>query len=148
MADVRLTSAQASKLRKLLDMWYRPSELAEEMDMHVNTVYNHIEQGCPHKREHRHIYIRGTVYRDWVKEQRDTGKVCLAPDEAYCLHCKTPRKFTVVEVHRMSRKREQVEGRCAVCNGTVYRIRAARRRTPNRRTRANDQADPGETEDV
>jgi hypothetical protein len=141
MARVKLTTTQVKKLRKLLDMWYRPSELAEEMSMHVNTIYRLVEQGCPHKRQGRHVFIRGTVFRDWVIGNRDTSKTHLAEDEALCMHCRVPRKFTVVKVTRMSRKREQVEGRCAVCSGTVYRFRAARRRTPDPDHRTSDQTD-------
>ena len=51
LAQVRLTTTQAKKLKKLLDMWYRPSELADEMQLHINTVYRLIERGCPSRRE-------------------------------------------------------------------------------------------------
>ena len=139
MAKVKLTTTQVKKLKRLLDMWYRPSELAEETGMHINTIYRLVERGCPHRRQGRHVFISGTVFRDWVIENRDTPKRHLSEDEALCMHCQAPRKFTVVRVTRMSRKREQVEGRCAVCGGTVYRFRAARRRTADPNHRTSDQ---------
>ena len=142
MAKVKLTTTQAKKLKRLLDMWYRPSELAEEMGMHVNTIYRLVEQGGPCKREGNHFFIRGTTFRDWVIENRATEKVHLAEDEALCFHCQEPRKFTAVEVHRMSRKREQVKGQCAVCGKTVFKIRAARQRTPGPGHKTSDQTDP------
>jgi hypothetical protein len=89
----RLSGSQRMRLAKLLDMFYKPSELAEEVGFTRRQVYRvYIPAGCPHKRdEKRYIWINGKIFREWYEE--NYPRVCLAKDEAFCLTCKKPAKI-------------------------------------------------------
>jgi hypothetical protein len=84
----RLDGKQRLRLEKLLDMLYKPSELAEEIGFtrrQVYRVYMHFK--CPHERdEKRRIWINGKAFREWY--ERTYPRISLADDEAFCLTCK------------------------------------------------------------
>lgn len=84
----RLSGTQRNRLVSLLDMLYKPSELAEEVGFTRRQVYRvYIPAGCPHMRdEQRHIWINGKVFREWYEE--NYPRVSLAQDEIFCLTCK------------------------------------------------------------
>ena len=86
----RLNGRQKTRLQSLLDMMYRPSELAEEIGFNVRQVYRvYIPLGLPHERiEHNHILINGHVSRDWVTDTYKKAEV--AENETFCLTCKYP----------------------------------------------------------
>lgn len=89
----RLNGNQRNRLAKLLDMMYRPSELAEEVGFEVRQVYRvYIPLGLMHERDsRRHIWINGKVFRDWAKNLYK--KRTLAKNEAFCLTCKKAVKM-------------------------------------------------------
>jgi len=66
----RLNGSQRMRLIKLLDMLYKPSELAEEVGFTRRQVYRvYIPSGCPHTRdEKRYIWINGKAFREWYEE--------------------------------------------------------------------------------
>lgn len=84
----RLNGNQRNRLAKLLNMMYRPSELAEEVGFEVRQVYRvYIPLGLKHERDsRRHIWINGIVFKNWVKDIYK--KRTLSPNEAFCLTCK------------------------------------------------------------
>jgi hypothetical protein len=89
----RLNAQQKQRLHSLLDMMYKPSELAEEVGFAMRQVYRvYVPAGCPHERdEKRYLWINGKAFREWALEvykKRD-----LASDEAFCLTCKRPVKM-------------------------------------------------------
>ena len=83
----RLNGAQRNRLKSLLDMLYRPSELAEEIGFNQNQVYRvYVDLGCPHERDiHNHIWINGVLFRDWYK--REYKKSTLKSGQAFCKTC-------------------------------------------------------------
>ena len=85
-----LSGQQRSRLGKLLDMMYKPSELAEEIGFAVRQVYRvYIPAGCPHEKDERGwIWINGKAFREWTEDMYKKRK--LAKDEAFCLTCKKP----------------------------------------------------------
>lgn len=98
----RLNGRQRLRLSSLLDMMYRPSELAEEIGFEVRQVYRvYVPAGCPHERDQsNHIWINGKAFRTWALEAYRKRK--LAADEAFCLTCKRPVK--IVEPEYFERK--------------------------------------------
>lgn len=84
----RLRGKQRNRLRRLLNMMYRPSELAEEIGFNQDQVYMvYIPLGCPHERdEHNHIFINGIDFRDWYLERYKKRK--LGKDQTFCVSCK------------------------------------------------------------
>lgn len=86
----RLKGSERMHLEKLLDMLYKPSELAEEVGFTRRQIYRvYVPAGCPHKRdEHNFIWINGKEFREWYEETYP--RVSLASDETFCLTCKKP----------------------------------------------------------
>jgi hypothetical protein len=84
----RLDGKQRNRLKRLMDMYYSPKELAEEIGVNVDRVYMvYIPGGCPNERdEKRHIWINGQVFRKWFEETY--AKQELKPGEAFCKTCK------------------------------------------------------------
>jgi hypothetical protein len=84
----RLNGQQRNRLGKLLNMMYKPSELAEEIGFRVRQVYRvYIPAGCPHERDNRgNLWINGKMFREWVEEVYKKRK--LARNETFCLTCK------------------------------------------------------------
>src|SRR5690606_23907052 len=90
-----LRQPHIARLGRLLDMLYKPAEIANEIGVHVDTVYrSYLPAGLPHTRDRRgNIWIHGPAFRDWahqVARRRRTRCHPLAPDQAWCVVCKTP----------------------------------------------------------
>ncbi len=88
----RLNGAQRMRLGKLLDMFYKPSELASEIGFsyrQVSRVY--LSLGCPCVRELGHVWINGKAFAEWY--EATYPKQMLLEDEAFCLTCKKPVKM-------------------------------------------------------
>ena len=77
----KLNGAQKNRMRKLFDMMYRPSELAEEIGFDVRQVYRvYIPNGLPHERDNRRqIWINGLAFKSWIEDTYK--KVRLKPDQ-------------------------------------------------------------------
>ncbi|MBN1122329.1 MAG: hypothetical protein JXJ17_14725 [Anaerolineae bacterium] len=102
----RLNGAQRTRLKSLLDMMYRPAELAEVVNFKVRQVYRvYVPLGCPNKRdEHNHLWINGKAFREWYYETY--LRTQLKADEAYCLTCLRGRKI--------------IDGQEKIKNGLIY----------------------------
>jgi hypothetical protein len=63
----RLDGKQRNHLKRLLDMLYKPRELAQELGINIDQVYLvYIPLGCPHRRDgKRYIEINGKEFREW-----------------------------------------------------------------------------------
>jgi hypothetical protein len=99
----RLDGSQKNRLAKLLNMLYKPSELAEEIGFTVRQVTRvYIPAGCPHTRdEHNRIWINGKEFREWVTEaykKRELGQ-----NQAFCLSCKQAVKMVNPERYQEGR---------------------------------------------
>ena len=117
----RLNGTQRYGLGRLLDMLYKPSELAEEVGFSRDQVYRvYLPLGCPHERdEWQHVWINGKAFREWYSEVYK--KAVLATNEAFCLRCRRPVPMEMPE------KREKGgvaywQGKCPNCGCTVVRI--------------------------
>lgn len=117
----RLNGIQRNRLKSLLNMMYKPSELADEVGFNVDRVYMvYIPGGCPHERDaQRHIWINGVSFRKWFEEVY--RKCPLKADEAFCLTCKRA-------VRMENPKKQQLEGliyylcSCPKCGRGLTRI--------------------------
>lgn len=53
---------------RLLDMQYRPAELAQAMGVGVGVVYKSwVPKGCPHERVAGQIWISGSDFLGWLQ---------------------------------------------------------------------------------
>jgi len=112
-------------------MEYRPSEIAAELQIHLDTVYRSlIPAGCPHRRDEKgHIWIVGTELTEWLSaHQRPRQR--MAPGMAWCCKChqvvpmQSPLKTTIT-----NRNLELVSGTCPHCQCQVNR---AQKRTTDK----------------
>lgn len=117
----RLSGRQTSRLQSLLNMMYRPSELAEEIKFEVRQIYRvYIPLGLPHERDdHNHIWINGVVFRDWIQETYQETK--LTENQAFCLTC---RKAVEIEdpVNHKKEGLEYLTCDCPQCGRKLSKI--------------------------
>jgi hypothetical protein len=138
---MHLRRDQMARLGRLLEMRYRPSELASEIGCHPDTVYrSFIPSGCPQERDARgHIWIIGTEFAKWAREAVSPKHITLADDEAYCLKCNKPVKMKgKITVKPTNRYLELMTGHCSECNSVVNRARARR---SNQEQNSSDQSE-------
>jgi len=125
----RLNGAQKNRLRKLFDMMYRPSELAEEIGFNKQFIYQvYVPNGCPHERDqNNHIWINGKEFRAWI--ERTYKKRRLNPDQGYCRTCDKGVKLVnpVLKTTKLG-DTDYLVGNCPYCGRTgIPRIVANRR---------------------
>lgn len=123
------TAPQLNRARHLLDMRYRPSELAAELQVCEETVYrSYLAEGCPHERDALgHIWINGAAFYRWARARGGRKRVKLAEGQAYCFHCQKPVNMVEVNTAKItSRYLEVVTGKCPECKSKVSRGRARR----------------------
>ena len=68
---IRFTRSQVQRVRRLLHMKYKPSEIAEEIGCGVEFIRRTcVRAGCPHERQKNGRYwIVGDQFRDWMLAQ-------------------------------------------------------------------------------
>lgn len=115
---------QQIKLSRLMNMRYRPAELAEELGVNVDTVYRSwIPAGAPCVRDNtRSYWIVGTEFAQWAQqeyERNQANKTGLAENEAWCMHCCRPAQIIDLSIRRINRHLAMKQGLCAFCGGKV-----------------------------
>ncbi|MBI5841461.1 MAG: hypothetical protein HZB19_15290 [Chloroflexi bacterium] len=116
----RLNGRERTRLGKLLDMLYMPSELAEEVGFITRQIYRvYVPLGCPSTKENGHIWINGKDFAEWY--EATYPKQTLLPDEAFCLTCKKAVEMVNPERRRKGRLRYWVCG-CPRCGRPLARI--------------------------
>ena len=117
----RLNGKQKNRLRYLLDMMYKPSELAKEIGCDKRQIYDvYIPLGCPHERDKNgHIWIHGLTFRDWLLKTYTKRK--MGKNEAFCPSCK--RFFTMSEPELHQKKGVSfLLDECPHCGNKAARI--------------------------
>lgn len=85
----RLSGVQRMRLGGLLDMLYKPSELAQEIGFSVRQVYRvYIPLGCPCERVAGRLWINGKSFLEWY--EITYPRQSLKENQAFCLTCKMP----------------------------------------------------------
>src|SRR3972149_7050825 len=125
-----LGRSQVIRLSRLLNMYYRPTEIAELLDVHVDTVRRtYLAAGCPHKRDNNgHIWIIGTAFREWAedviaKRERRTNEP-MDNDEAWCFKCNMRVKIIGPRTLAVNRYIEIIQSVCPHCGTKVNRAQA------------------------
>lgn len=87
----RLSHAQIIRLGRILDMLYKPSELAEEIDVNVDTIYrSYLPAGLPHICRNNTFWIHGPAFVEWAKQTiaaRHANHVVLPDGHGWCVKC-------------------------------------------------------------
>ncbi|MAT45375.1 MAG: hypothetical protein CL609_23850 [Anaerolineaceae bacterium] len=124
-----LKREQIIKLQRLLDMMYKPSEIADEIGVNVYTIWrSYLPAGAPHDRDKSgNIWIHGPSFREWALTQaglRKRKKHELQPDEAWCMKCNKPVKINNGKERPINKHTGLLQGKCALCGAKVNRLTA------------------------
>lgn len=124
----RFLRVQLIKLPRLMDMMYKPSEIAAEIDVTTETVYrSYLPGGCPFERDKAgNIWINGLSFAAWVREVTTKKEMNrLAEGQAFCLRCR--KAVTLARPRERFRGRYVVifQGKCEVCGAKINRAYAA-----------------------
>lgn len=117
-----------NRLSRLLNMMYRPSEIAEEIGVNTETVYrSYLPGGCPFEQDKAGNYwIHGLSFVAWVRSVKHRSQIAsLADGEGFCLKCQRAVEMTKPRLKHKSRYTAIFQGRCPVCGGKVNRAYAA-----------------------
>jgi hypothetical protein len=120
-----MTKTLKARLGRLLEMQYRPSEIAEELGISKDTVYRGwIPAGAPHVRdESGQLWLVGTELAAWLLDQDAVrAPVTLMPGEAYCMRCKAAVRIAGEVTREPAGYAVMVRGSCAVCGAGVARL--------------------------
>ena len=126
----RLGRSQVIRLSRLLNMYYRPKEIAEILGVHPETVRRtYLAAGCPHRRDaNGHIWIIGTAFKEWAEDviakrkRRETQP--MQEDEAWCFKCKGRVKLINPKALGVNRYLEILQSSCPSCGTKVNRAQA------------------------
>lgn len=120
---------QIIKLGRLLDMLYKPAEIAEEIGVDPDTIYrSYLPAGLPYTRdEHGDLWIHGPAFVSWAREmiaRRKNERAPLPDDHAWCLKCNEPVPLINPKVKKSNRYLELLQARCPQCGKVINRARA------------------------
>lgn len=123
-----LKHTQIIRLNRILNMMYKPSELAAEIGVTTDTIYrSYLPAGLPHTRDQHTIWIHGPAFVCWAKEtitKKEAQRKGLEPDQAWCMTCNQPVHLNHPRVRPVNRYLELLQARCPHCQHTVNRMRA------------------------
>jgi len=123
-----LKHTQIIRLGRILNMLYKPSELAAEIGVTTDTIYrSYLPAGLPHTRDEHSIWIHGPAFVSWAKEtvtKKQSQRKGLAPDQAWCMTCDQPVHMDHPKVRPVNRYVELLQARCPSCRHVVNRMQA------------------------
>ena len=124
-----LRHTQIVRLSRLLDMLYKPAEIAEEIGVHPDTVYrSYIPAGVPTVVDsHGRVWIHGPAFVAWARAtiaQRRSKRQPLADGQAWCMRCNVPVDLITPTVKSISRSLELLQAVCPSCGTQINRIRS------------------------
>ena len=113
------------KLSRLMDMLYKPSEIAEEIGVSVDTVYrSYLPAGLPYLEQDGQFWIHGPAFIAWARgtiSQRKNKRKGMDEDHAWCMKCNRPvmmnRPRAVYQNHYM----RILQSACPHCGCKVNR---------------------------
>lgn len=108
---------------RLMDMWYTPVELAEELQIPPRTVREWTHYDLPHQKDAMgRLWINGIQFAAWVDQVRAARpKINLREGEGYCLKCKCA--VEIQEAQKTLRDKMNVlTGQCPRCGSVVNRV--------------------------
>lgn len=120
----RLNPSIRRKMLLLLDMEYKPAELADQLGIRKETVRTYLYAGLPARKDAKgHTWIRGADFGAWAKAIMSTyeKRITLSENEYYCMCCHAP---TTTDKHtrRKSGNRDMLKGICVKCGSSVQKF--------------------------
>lgn len=128
--------AQVVKLARLLDMQYKPSELADEIGVTYDTVKrSYIPAGCPVVRDGSgRMWIHGLSFADWARaaiaEHKPKRREKLPANRAYCVSCRRVVAFPAKpeKIIPVNRWLEMAQATCPECGKKINKARGVIRK--------------------
>ncbi len=119
------------KLGRILNMLYKPSEIAEEIGVAQDTIYrSYLPAGLPHSRDAGgNVWIHGPAFVSWAMDtiaQKKSKRSALPDGHAWCLKCNCAVKLADPKIKIINRYLELLQAPCPNCGCTVNRARARR----------------------
>jgi hypothetical protein len=116
------------KLPRLLNMLYRPSEIAEEIGVTVDTVYrSYLPGGAPFDQDKAgNIWIHGLSFAEWVRScvtRKEINR--LADGQAWCFRCRKAVPMLRPKLKFRGRYVAIFQGKCEDCGAKINRAYAA-----------------------
>jgi len=108
----RLASAIIRRSLRLLDMDYKPSEIASELGASKDQIMRLVSAGAPGRKDSKgHYWIHGETFAKWLHDvapkNYKTKIAIFGDDQAYCVVCKKQVTYT-----ERRRKGNLVYGTC------------------------------------
>jgi hypothetical protein len=125
----KLPATVKRRARGLLDMLYKPSELAFELALPVSRIYALILAGLPHQRDDMgRMWIPGPQAARWILNWHKPHHP-IGTDQAFCLTCK--KAVALLNPKRIEcRGIVRLKSICPQCGCLVYR--SVKRNDPSR----------------
>lgn len=125
----RFMRAQLIRLGRLMDMLYKPAEVAEAIGVTADTVYrNYLALGCPFEQDKAgNVWIHGLSFAAWVRDvnakKRNRGS--LEPGQGWCCRCNAVVMMQRPRLKHSGRYTKIYQSKCATCGAKVNRAYAA-----------------------
>ena len=116
------------RLGRLLNMMYKPSEIAEEIGVTTETVYrSYLPGGAPFERDKAgNIWLHGTSFAAWVLSVNGKRKLgALEAGQAWCLRCRKAVPLVRPRMRFEGRYVKIFQGKCETCGAKINRAYAA-----------------------
>ena len=118
------------KLGRILDMLYKPAEIASEIGVNVDTIYrSYMPAGMPYSRDNKNnIWIHGPAFVSWAKTtvaKKKSQRQGLPNDHAWCMSCNTPQPMINPKIKHRNRFIIIMQAVCPACGKTINRAQAA-----------------------
>ncbi len=94
----KLSRALMRRSIRILDMDYKPAEIAEELGASKEQILRLISAGAPARKDSSgRLWIRGLNFVQWLNDaapKKPGDKTVFADDECYCVTCRQVVRFT------------------------------------------------------
>jgi len=129
MPNPKLTKTKVQKVRRLLDMMYKPVEIAEELEITVDTIHrSYLPSGAPCEKDSKgHIWIHGVSFANWARAYLSARALAagdrMKDSEVWCCRCN--KVVVPSDIHTSRPNGHGVanrHGKCPVCGGKVNRF--------------------------
>jgi hypothetical protein len=94
----KLSRAMMRRSMRLLDMEYKPSEIADELAASKEQILRLVSAGAPARKDSKgHYWIHGETFVEWLNKaapKNNREKRTFADNEAWCVRCKAQVIYT------------------------------------------------------
>lgn len=127
---LKIDRGNVMRMQRLLHMRYKPSELAREINISVDTIYrSYLPAGAPCEIDQKgRTWIIGDQFASWVLDhvktnQRHGPKTRMESGQAYCVGCNKVVVLLKPKVEKPNaRGVANFTGRCPQCGRKVNRF--------------------------